>query len=111
MISDFPRLCLEKGHTICLPELTSITNHLGLTFAIQDSFSPIFAKDGGFLGTVMVFQDVTESRIMAKKLSYLAHHDQLTGLPNRLLLQDRLVQACKRGKRGGASVCVGLFRH
>ncbi len=101
LISDFPRLCLEKGHTICLPELTSITNHLGLTFAIQDSFSPIFAKDGGFLGTVMVFQDVTESRIMAKKLSHLAHHDPLTGLPNRLLLQDRLVQACKRGKRAG----------
>ncbi|MEJ6472863.1 EAL domain-containing protein [Pseudoalteromonas piscicida] len=98
-VSQFPELCLKQGHTICLPELTSITNHLGLTFAIQDSFSPIIAKDGSYLGTVMVFQDVTESRLMAKKMNHLAHHDALTGLPNRLLLHDRLVQACKRAKR------------
>ncbi|WP_249122336.1 MULTISPECIES: EAL domain-containing protein [Pseudoalteromonas] len=98
-VNKFPELCLKQGHTICLPELTSITNHLGLTFAIQDSFSPIIAKDGSYLGTVMVFQDVTESRLMAKKMNHLAHHDALTGLPNRLLLHDRLVQACKRAKR------------
>lgn len=66
-LKKFPERCLKQGHTICLPELTSFTNHLGLTFAIQDSFSPIIAKDGTYLGTVMVFQDVTESRLMAKK--------------------------------------------
>ncbi|MDW7548874.1 sensor domain-containing protein [Pseudoalteromonas peptidolytica] len=98
-LNEFPERCLKQGHTICLPELTSITNHLGLTFAIQDSFSPIIAKDGTYLGTVMVFQDVTESRLMAKKMNHLAHHDSLTGLPNRLLLHDRLVQTCKRAKR------------
>jgi diguanylate cyclase (GGDEF)-like protein len=54
----------------------------------------------------MVFQDVTESRMMTRKMNHLAHHDSLTGLPNRLLLQDRLTQACKRADRNQHSFAV-----
>ncbi|MCX7147626.1 MAG: GGDEF domain-containing protein [Sulfuritalea sp.] len=36
-----------------------------------------------------------------KRLSYLAHHDSLTGLPNRLLFQDRLAQTLAQAKRSG----------
>jgi diguanylate cyclase (GGDEF)-like protein len=41
----------------------------------------------------MVFHDVTQARAMSRRMSYLAHHDYLTHLPNRLLLDDRLAQA------------------
>ena len=40
------------------------------------------------------------------RLEYLAHHDPLTGLPNRLLLLDRLSQALKRADRTGSKVAL-----
>lgn len=98
-IENLTHYCMRKNQTIGLPDLTCVKNHLGLTFAIQDSISPIYGKHGQILGSVMVFQDVTESRVMSRKMNHLAHHDALTGLPNRLLLQDRLIQACKRAQR------------
>lgn len=62
------------------------------------------------------FQDVTERRQTEAKLHHLAHHDSLTGLPNRPLLQDRLEQALARAKREGidaAVICIDVndFKH
>ncbi|MFY8299048.1 EAL domain-containing protein [Pseudoalteromonas sp. SS15] len=98
--------CMRQRATLGLPELTCIKNHLGLVFAIQDSISPIYSKSGEIIGSVMVFQDVTESRMMTRKMNHLAHHDALTGLPNRLLLQDRLAQACNRADRNQHAFAV-----
>ena len=98
--------CMVQSTTLGLPELTCIRNHLGIVFAIQDSISPIYSKKGRVIGSVMVFQDVTESRMISKRMNYLAHHDSLTGLPNRLLLLDRLNQACKRADRNEYSFAV-----
>jgi len=41
-----------------------------------------------------------------KKLTYLAHHDALTGLPNRVLMRDRLEQALKTAERSGQRVAL-----
>ena len=55
------------------------------------------------------FQDVTERRLAEARLYHLAHHDSLTGLPNRSLFQDRLGQALQRAKREGVDVVVFCF--
>lgn len=64
-------------------------------------------EGSGFLTT---YRDVTELRINQEKVIYLAHHDVLTGLPNRLLLKDRLHQSIALAKRGHlmALHCVDL---
>ncbi|MEC4088226.1 EAL domain-containing protein [Pseudoalteromonas rubra] len=98
-IEDQMAVCMRSQQTVSLPDSTCFRNHLGLEFAIDDSCSPVYNNSGKVIGAVMIFQDVTESRALKRKMNHLAHHDALTGLPNRLLLQDRLIQACKRALR------------
>ncbi len=55
---------------------------------------------------VVVITDLTAIRAMERQLEYLAHHDPLTNLPNRLLLKERLHQALVRGQRHQVKVAV-----
>jgi len=71
----------------------------GSESAIEDSSAPIHNRDGKVAGAVIVFHDVTASRAMAQKMSHLAQHDFLTGLPNRLLLTERLSRAIGLAQR------------
>lgn len=65
----------------------------GGELAIEDSATPIHCRDGRVTGAVIVFHDVSASRAMTLKMAHLAQHDFLTGLPNRVLLTERLTQA------------------
>jgi GGDEF domain-containing protein len=57
----------------------------------------------------MVFRDVSEARAMRLKMTYLAQHDFLTDLPNRLLLNDRITQAISLARRHGQTPCSAVF--
>ncbi|WP_051228963.1 diguanylate cyclase domain-containing protein [Paludibacterium yongneupense] len=67
--------------------------------AIEDSTAPIHNRHGEVIGAVIVFHDVSESRVLARKMTHLAQHDFLTGLPNRVLLKERLTQAIGLAQR------------
>jgi len=64
-------------------------------------------KDGSVRGLVGIAADITERKEHEKQLQHIAHYDALTGVPNRVLLADRLVQALARTKRdrGLMAVC------
>ena len=59
-----------------------------------------------WFGTCTDIQDLKES---AAQLEHLAHYDALTGLPNRVLLADRLHQAMAQAQRHGRPVAVVLL--
>jgi diguanylate cyclase (GGDEF)-like protein len=50
--------------------------------------------------------EIQERKAAEQKLAFLAHHDPLTGLPNRILLQERIELAIHRAKREGGSFAV-----
>ncbi|MDR2189589.1 MAG: EAL domain-containing protein [Azonexus sp.] len=55
---------------------------------------------------VGIFTDITERKENEERIRYMAHHDVLTGLPNRLLLEDRVEQAIRQAKRSGKSLAL-----
>jgi diguanylate cyclase (GGDEF)-like protein/PAS domain S-box-containing protein len=65
--------------------------------------------NGDVAGVVMVSRDVSERQAFEAQLVVRALYDDLTRLPNRTLLLDRLRQACERRKRAESHRCALLF--
>ncbi len=61
------------------------------------------SKEVYYLG---IFSDITEKKLSETRLEQLAHYDQLTNLPNRILFLDRLKQAIWAAERSGKQVAV-----
>ena len=60
-------------------------------------------------GIAITSRDVTERRRFSDRVQRLAYYDQLTGLPNRTLLQDRLQQAIYRAQRSHRAIAVFML--
>lgn len=63
------------------------------------NISVIRDEKGEICNYASVFADITQRLVAEEKLRHLAHHDCLTNLPNRLLLNDRLNQAILQAQR------------
>ena len=64
-------------------------------------------KDNGEIDYfVSVVNDITKIKSQQNQLERLVHHDPLTGLPNRLLLNDRLEMAVSNANRSGSNMAV-----
>jgi diguanylate cyclase (GGDEF)-like protein len=61
-------------------------------------------------GSVATHEDITERRKAEQQIAYMAHHDSLTDLPNRVLFREELVKALSRVGRGetAAVLCIDL---
>ncbi|WP_018228885.1 EAL domain-containing protein [Methyloversatilis universalis] len=75
---------------------------------VEHSAAPIRDALGGVSGAVVVLHDTTDRYRMQERLRWQATHDPLTGLANRVLLEDRLTQAMARARRQDRllAVCV-----
>jgi diguanylate cyclase (GGDEF)-like protein/PAS domain S-box-containing protein len=78
-----------------IPELLTIS-------AVRDDK----AKVRSYVG---VFSDISELKAQQDRLNALAHHDALTGLPNRRLLVDRLELAIAQASRSGKQVAIAFI--
>ena len=73
------------------------------------SGNPAFDEKGDFAGYHGVGTDITDRVNAAEQFRHLAHHDTLTGLPNRRLLGDRTEQALALARRSGHLVALLLL--
>jgi len=110
------QLAICENRTVGLAANSILLRRDGVESPIEDSAAPIHNRDGQVAGAVIVFHDVSESRAMALKMAHLAQHDFLTGLPNRMLLTERLSRAigqARRHKKRVALMFIDLdyFKH
>jgi diguanylate cyclase (GGDEF)-like protein/PAS domain S-box-containing protein len=109
-------LAIRINKTVALTPNCVLIRRDGFEAAIEDSAAPIHDRRGQVSGGVMVFHDVSTARALSARMSYLAQHDSLTDLPNRILLKDRLTQAiaiaCRhRQKLAVLFLDVDRFKH
>jgi diguanylate cyclase (GGDEF)-like protein/PAS domain S-box-containing protein len=96
-----------ENQKVAIPENCCVLiGRNGAQTAIEASASPIHDSLGGVIGAVIVAHDVTAARDLSAKLTRLALFDELTGLPRRALLADRLQHALARAERNKCVAAV-----
>jgi len=112
-IDESLRLSDETGKDISLrPELLAAPGAEGKVTAsavfgrtdgravpVEFNGSRILGRGGEVIGAVYVLRDMTAARALAARMAHLAQHDILTGLPNRMLLTDRITHAIAMAPR------------
>jgi diguanylate cyclase (GGDEF)-like protein/PAS domain S-box-containing protein len=78
----------------------------GETYPEWLTINTVKDEAGNTVNYVGVFTDISQMKRSEAELDYLAHHDPLTELPNRLLLNARLEYAIQRAQREGTSLTV-----
>jgi diguanylate cyclase (GGDEF)-like protein/PAS domain S-box-containing protein len=99
-------MAVEQNRTVHLPPNGILIRRDGSEIPIEDSVAPIHDREGQVTGAVIVFRDVSAARTMALQMAHSAQHDHLTGLPNRMLLNDRVGQAINLAHRHTKKVAV-----
>ena len=100
------RFALNENRSVGMALNCKLKRWDGVLLDVEDSAAPIRNQTGEVTGAIVVFHDISEARAMAVKMTHLAYHDALTDLPNRMLLQDRIVQAIQQAARSQERVAM-----
>jgi diguanylate cyclase (GGDEF)-like protein/PAS domain S-box-containing protein len=90
-----------RGRTVSVEESFPVAD--GATHTFLSVKTPLY-HDDEIKGLCGISMDISEQKRASERIAYLAHYDQLTGLPNRHLLGDRLDQAIAEARRTGNQV-------
>ena len=85
-----------------------VVNGSGKRFFLTTK-SPLLDSDRSVTGVLTSSIDITDRKQAEAEMRHMAHHDALTNLPNRALLQDRLRQELARARRHGSRFALHLL--
>lgn len=81
----------------------------GEVYAELLSISSVLDEAGGVSRYIGTFVDISQLKEQQRQLEQIAHYDALTGLPNRVLLADRMNVAISRGRRQDQRLAVAYL--
>ncbi len=81
----------------------------GEVIPLLQTISAVRDESGRVTGYVAMFSDISHIKQTEARLEKLAYHDALTGLPNRLLFDERLKHAIEQAARHGERLAVLFF--
>jgi len=104
--AEFMRLMRETG--VVTNFVSEIRRKGGDYIWISENARAVQDEAGNLLFYEGTVEDVTETKLNQEKLEHLANHDPVTGLPNRLLMNDRLRQMMLSAQRSKSIVALVL---
>jgi diguanylate cyclase (GGDEF)-like protein/PAS domain S-box-containing protein len=105
-VPDYLDKAAKADRTIYLPKDCLLLRRDGSEFPIEDSVAPIHDNRGRTIGAVIVFRDVSAAQAVKREILHSAEYDYLTGLPNRMLLNDRVTQAISMASRHTKRIAI-----
>jgi diguanylate cyclase (GGDEF)-like protein/PAS domain S-box-containing protein len=97
---------IGSDRAVRLPPRCILVRRDGVRTSIETSVAPINDRGGQPTGSIIVFRQVSAPGEMALATTQSAQHDSITGLPNRMLLTDRVSQAIIMAARHSKKVAV-----
>ena len=105
-VSNPAYAALRDGVKIALPGEALLVAKGGLRTTVEVSVSPLHDAQGALSGALLILHDVSEAWQLVNRRFYEANYDSLTGLPNRILLVDRMEQATKFSDRFSGQMAI-----
>jgi diguanylate cyclase (GGDEF)-like protein/PAS domain S-box-containing protein len=103
---DYLAKAVRQNRTLYLSPDCVLIRRDGSEFPVEDSVAPIHTLQGDTIGAVIVFRDVSAAQAAKREIGRSAEYDFLTGLPNRMLLNDRVTQAITMASRHTKKMAV-----
>jgi diguanylate cyclase (GGDEF)-like protein/PAS domain S-box-containing protein len=103
-LAKLDREIIAEGRTQTQEEY--LVNLAGERILFQSTKGPIYDPSGAVIGLFGVSRDITESKLAEERIQYLAHYDVLTGLPNRVQLDERIQHAIAQVAEGGQKLAL-----
>ncbi len=109
-------LPIREAEAVPLPHNGILLQRNGAEATVEGSVAPIHDRRGQLIGAVIAFHDISVAHALSLRMSFLAQHDGLTNLPNRVLCGDRLteaiVMACRHSRKLAVlHLDVDRFKH
>ncbi len=102
-VAEAVRQAIVEGRHVRLAERLTLERPDGRRYAVESVCSPIRDHDERIVGAVLVFQDVSDKRLMALQLAHQALHDELTGLLNRQAFDGHLQRCLEETRSEGTT--------
>ena len=93
---DHVAFCLVNGTPSQIEDDVILASRDGTGRGVSGTTAPVRTEDGRVIGAVLVFKDVTDTQEQRRRLAHSAHHDALTGLPNRAAFAAALAEATRQ---------------
>lgn len=105
---DYYKQLLEKGQPLAARECRFVHKNGQIIWG-RLTLSLASRRDHGSASIISIVEDITEQKKLEFQVMYLAHYDNLTGLPNRAMFSDRLNQTLALSKRNDWTTAVFLL--